>query len=308
MWHALVIKSVYTLGDLRNWENVISLRQLPIRFGVLGDPVAHSLSPQMQNAALKQAKIYAQYARFEIRAAELKAALDLMRTLGFWGANLTVPHKVAALRFVDELDGSAARAGAINTLMFESDQMRGFNTDGVGISRAIAEEFSRGLREFRVLLLGAGGAARAIASQCLEEGVAHLGIWSRTHAAVYQLGKELAAREGNVSIEVIAPDRDALFVAAGNAELIINATPVGLRADDQPLLMREAFTKRHFVYDTVYQPSSTRLIEEAKAAGASTANGLSMLLHQGAEAFSLWTRRPAPLETMREALRRPSSS
>lgn len=281
---------------------------MPIRFGVLGHPVAHSLSPQMQEAAFAHEKISARYGRFEIPPDELRDALRLMGELGFGGANLTVPHKVAALDLVESTDANARRAGAVNTVIFDNGKSRGFNTDGTGFSRAIAEEFDRGLRDLQVLVLGAGGAARAIAAQCLEDGVSHLAVWNRTAARALEMRAQLLGYYETAPIEIIESTPDALSASVARADLIINATSVGLRSDDPPLISRAAFTNRHFVYDTIYRPSRTRLLEEAAAAGAATANGLSMLLHQGAAAFTLWTSRPAPLDVMRDALRRAASA
>ena len=157
-------KDVYTLDDLKNWRD----RDIdpPIRLGVLGDPVEHSLSPQMQNVALKHCKIDMRYGRFHIFPNELHDALELIRKLQFVGVNLTIPHKIAALAHLDDVDENAKRVGAVNAIKVENGKLRGFNTDGRGFSRAIREEFVVDLRDLRVMILGAGGAARAIALQC----------------------------------------------------------------------------------------------------------------------------------------------
>jgi shikimate dehydrogenase len=160
-----VAKEVYTLADLQAWRDV----DPPIRVGVFGDPVEHSLSPQMQNAALQHCKIDGQYARFHISPQELPESIELIRKLEFVGVNLTIPHKIAALGLVDIADENAKRIGAINVIKVEGGKLRGFNTDGRGFARAIREEFSVDLRDMRVMLLGAGGGARAIALQCAKE-------------------------------------------------------------------------------------------------------------------------------------------
>ena len=157
------MKEVYTLADLKNWK---AKAKAPIRLGVFGDPVAHSLSPAMQNAALEKCGLEMRYARFEIGPSDLPAALELLPGLNFVGVNLTVPHKIAALSLVDEADETARQSGAVNTIKIDDGKLRGFNTDGKGFSRAIREEFSVDLRDLRILVLGAGGAARAIAWQC----------------------------------------------------------------------------------------------------------------------------------------------
>src|SRR6266704_6743451 len=151
-------KEIYKLADLRQWEEI----DPPIRLGVLGDPIGHSLSPQMQNAALKTCKTDMQYARFQISPDELQSALDLIRELTFVGVNLTTPHKIAASKLMEEVDDNARRIGAINTIKVENAKLRGYNTDGKGFARAVRQEFAVDLRDLRVMILGAGGAARAI--------------------------------------------------------------------------------------------------------------------------------------------------
>src|SRR5437899_608284 len=157
----------YTLADLEHWSDVTRDIDPPVRLGVLGDPVAHSLSPQMQNAALGACDIHMQYARFHIRANELRSALLFLRRLHFIGVNLTVPHKIAAFTQIDEADESATRVGAVNTIRVRDEKLIGSNTDGEGFLRAIRTEFSIDLRDLRVMIIGAGGGTgRAIGCQC----------------------------------------------------------------------------------------------------------------------------------------------
>src|SRR5260370_12838637 len=171
-----VVKEVYTLDDLRNLHDV----DPPIRLGVFGDPVEHSLSPRMQNAALRHCKIDMQYARFQISPDELREAIDLVRKPEFVGVNLTIPHKIAALRLLDVADENVRRIGAVNVIKVESGKLHGVNTDGRGFARAIREAFSVDLRDLRVMILGAGGAARAIALQCAKENAERLVITNRS--------------------------------------------------------------------------------------------------------------------------------
>ena len=180
-------KEIYTLADLQTLREV----DPPIRLGVLGDPVEHSLSPQMQNAALKHCKIDRQYARFHILPNQLGEAVGLIRKREFVGVNLTIPHKIGALEFVDSVDENVKRIGAANVIKIEGGKARGFNTDGRGFSRAIREEFSVDLRDLRMLVLGAGGAARAIALQCAKENCERLVIANRTFDRAEQLADEL---------------------------------------------------------------------------------------------------------------------
>ena len=302
-------KDVYTLADLQNWPAAASDIDPPIRLGVLGDPVAHSLSPQIQNGALRQAKINMQYARFHILRDELKEALNLVRNLDFIGVNLTVPHKIPALEFVDDLDEGARRSGAINTISVEGKKLHGFDTDGSGFSHAIREEFSVDLRDLRVLVLGAGGAARAIAWQCAREDCERLVIANRTFEKAKKLVGEL--HDFFVGPRVLGPvarlqaipwDEAAFRFQIANVDLIVNATPLGLSRGDASPIPSRLLAPHLIVYDTVYLGGRTPLTAAANEAGARSANGLSMLLHQGALAFEIWFKREAPLQVMRAAL------
>ena len=300
------MKEVYTLDDLKNWKKT----RPPIRLGVLGHPVAHSLSPQMQNAALENSGLEMRYARFEIEPAELRQALDAIRDLEFVGVNLTVPHKVAALGLVDEADENPRRIGAVNTIKVESGELRGFNTDGKGFARAIREEFSVDLRDLRILVLGAGGAARAIAVECAKEDCERLVIANRDAGKAAALAKEL--HEFFVGPRVLGPvarlqgigyDEAALRFQVANVDLVVNATPLGLKRGDATPLPARLLAPHLMIYDTVYGSGPTALVSNAIEAGARAANGRSMLLHQGALAFEIWFDRAAPLEAMRKALR-----
>ena len=298
-------KESYTLEDLRQWEEI----DPPIRLGVLGDPVEHSLSPQMQNAALQACDIKMQYARFHILPNELEDALGLFAELDFVGLNLTVPHKIPATAFLPNLEENAQRAGAVNGIAISDKKMRGFNTDGFGFSRAIREEFSVDLRDLRVLVLGAGGAARAIALQCAREDCERLVIANRTFekakALVEQLRTFFAGPRvlGPVSrLQAIPWDEAAFRFQIANLDLVVNATSLGLsRADASPLPAR-LLAPHLMIYDTVYSQHRTPLVSAALEAGARPANGLSMLLHQGALAFEIWFGRDAPIDAMRKVL------
>jgi shikimate dehydrogenase len=301
------VKEVYTLADLENFGR--KKLKPPIRLGILGHPVAHSLSPQMQNAALEKSDLEMRYARFEIAPSELQAALDLLRELDFVGMNLTIPHKIAALEFVDDLDEIARQVGALNTIKLDRGKLRGSNTDGKGFSRAIREEFSVDLRDLRVLVIGAGGAARAIALQCAKENCERLVIANRDAEKAKRLGEELRAFFvgprvlGPVArLQTIGCDEAALRFQVANTDLVVNATPLGLtRADPAPIPAR-LLAPHLMVYDTVYLSGPTAFVSSAIETGARAANGLSMLLHQGALAFEIWFDRAAPIEAMRKAL------
>ena len=302
-------KDVYTLADLQDWKEAVREINPPIRLGVFGDPVAHSLSPQMQNAALRECKIDAQYARFHIRTNELAEALDLIGELEFDGVNLTVPHKIAAVDLVDEIDEEAKQIGAVNTITVGEGRLIGSNTDGVGFARAIRTEFSVDLRDLRVMLLGAGGAARAIAMQCAQVNCERLVVVNRDVDKAKQLVAELQPRFAGprvlgpvARIEAVPLDERALRFQIGNVDLVVNATPLGLDPSDASVLSATLLAPHLMVYDTVYRVGRTPLVQAAAEAGARAANGLSMLLYQGARSFEIWFKREAPLDVMRAAL------
>ena len=300
----------YTLADLEKWSEIARDIDPPIRLGIFGDPIAHSLSPQMQNAALRACEIEMQYARFHIRANELRSALLFLRKLDFVGINLTVPHKIAAFTQVDEANESATRGGAVNTIRVRDEKLIASNTDGEGFQLAIRTEFSIDLRDLRVMIIGAGGGTgRAIAWQCALENCERLVLVNRTLAKASKLVDKLgpcftgarvlgpAAR-----LEAIALDETALRAQLADIDLIVNATPLGMNPSDPTPIPTRLIAPHHIVFDCIYGSSRTALLRATEAAGARGANGLSMLLYQGALSFSIWFNRDAPIEPMRAAL------
>jgi shikimate dehydrogenase len=272
--------------------------------------VAHSLSPQMQNAALRAFEINMQYARFHIRANELRSALRFLRELNFIGINLTVPHKIAGLTQIHAADESATRCGAVNTVHLHDKKLVGSNTDAEGFSRAVRSEFSIDLRDLRVMILGAGGGTgHAIAWQCAVENCERLVLVNRTlakaSAIVEQLRRFFAEARvlGPVArLEAVRWDETAIRAQLADIDLIVNATPLGMNPSDPAPIPARLLAPHHIVFDCVYRPSKTALLRAADEAGARGANGLSMLLHQGALSFSLWFNREAPIEEMRSAI------
>lgn len=259
--------------------------------GVFGSPIAHTASPAMHNAAFAALKMNWSYLAFHVDPKNLRSALAGIRDMNFRGVNLTVPHKVLALELVDEVDSEARKLGAVNTVVVEAGKLRGFNTDGYGFAKAIKEDFNMPLKGKRVLILGAGGAGRAIAAQCQLEGTAKIIVANRTRAHIM------------AGVETIAFTPRDIQKAALEVDLLVNATTVGLKPDETLPVTPETFSPKLAVYDVIYNPIETPLIRQASEAGAKVANGLSMLLHQGAKAFEIWTKRKAPLTVMRRALR-----
>jgi shikimate dehydrogenase len=300
----------YTLTDLEKWGEIARDIDPPVRLGIFGDPVAHSLSPEMQNAALRACEIDAQYARFHIRPNELRSALRFLRNLDFVGVNLTVPHKIAGLSQIDEADESARRAGAVNTIRLCDKKLIGSNTDGDGFLRAIRSEFSVDVRDLRVMMIGAsGGTGRAIAWQCALENCERLVLVNRTLEKANALAERLRPffMEPRVlgpmaRLEAIAWEESAIRMQLADTDLIVNATPLGMNSSDPAPIPARLLAPHHMVFDCVYGPSKTALLRAAEQAGARSANGISMLLHQGALSFSIWFNREPPIEAMRKAL------
>ena len=264
----------------------------------------------MQNAALENLGLGERYARIQISAEELGTALEVIRRLNFVGLNLTLPHKTAALSLMDEADEAARKSGAINTVLVEGEKLIGSNTDGPGFLHAIRSDFSVDLRDLRVLLLGAGGGAgRAIAVQCALENCERLVLVNRTLEKARDLASELAPYFAGsrvlgpvARLQAIPWDETSLRFQLSNTDLVVNATSVGMKRSDPPLFPPSLLAPHLMVYDTIYRPARTPLLAAAADAGALGANGLSMLLHQGALSFEIWFGRKAPLEVMRAAV------
>ena len=269
--------------------------------GVFGAPIKHTASPAMHNAAFEALKMNWAYLAFHVDPQNLRAALQGARDMGLAGINLTVPHKILALDCVDEIDAEARKLGAVNTVAMEKGKLRGFNTDGYGFLRAIKEEFNLSLRGKRVLVLGAGGAGRGIAVKCALDGAARVIVANRTLAKIEPIAREI--RNTKSEFLSLALTADEIRRVIDEVDLVVNATSVGLKDGDSLGLGADLFSPRLRVYDTIYRPAETELLQIAVGAGAQVANGLGMLLHQGAKSFEIWTKRKAPLAVMRRALR-----
>lgn len=300
---------IYTLDELRNWSATTGEADPPIRLGIFGDPIEHSLSPAMQNAALRHYGMAMQYAAFDIRADELGDALTFAGQDNFVGLNLTVPHKIAALSLTDDSDEMARKIGAINTVCIRDRKLIGFNTDALAFSRAVRKVFSVDLRDLRVLLLGAGGAGRAIAWQCANENSERLVIANRDVSKAEALVEELRAHFSGprvlgpvARVQAVPLNDESLRVQIPHTDLIINATNIGLAAGDRSPIAAHLLAPHLFVFDIVYRDGKTSLVRAAEIAGARACDGRAMLVQQGAAAFELWFNRPAPVEVMRAAI------
>jgi len=257
-------------------------------YGIIGNPVGHSLSPLMHNAAFAALGLNKAYLPFP--AEDVKSAVDGLRALGVRGVSVTIPHKEAVMAHLDDIDPTAARIGAVNTLVFEGEMIHGLNTDWVGANRAL-EGLIGPLKGRSVLILGAGGSARAIGFGLLRAG-AEVTLASRTPERGQALAKVLG-----VSWHPL----ERAHELEGSA--LVNATSVGMTPNDkQSPVMAQALKNFSAVMDIVYAPLETQLLRDAAAAGVMGCNGLEMLLHQGAAQFECWTGKRAPLEVMRKAL------
>ena len=293
---------VYSAADLADNGEVFRRLTPPARLSVFGDPIAHSASPPMHNAALRERNHQLQYVRIRVTQDELPQALRNLTSAGFLGTSLTIPHKQAALPFMDQVSREAHLMGAINTVAVRDGKLHGYNTDGPGLSAAIFEEFGIPLKERRMLILGgAGGAGRAITVQCALEGSPSVIIANRNKEKGDLLAQEIQEHL-DFPISSIPMTSESLGLAMKSVDLIVNATPLGMKADDPSPLPEGLMTRDHLVYDTVYSGGETALLKQARMAGARCAGGFSMLLHQGALQNTLWFGKPAPLDVMRIAL------
>ena len=256
-------------------------------FGLIGNPVAHSLSPRMHNRALAATGYNGVYLAF--RVTDPGAAMRGIAALNFKGISVTLPHKVAVMDYLDEIDETAARIGAVNTIVNSQSRLIGYNTDCPGALEALRTRTS--IRDKSVAVIGAGGAARAIGFGLAAAG-GRVTILNRTRVSGERLAGDLQAQF--LPLNEWAPDR---------YEILINTTPVGMHPDtDVTPIPIEALSKEMVVMDIVYNPLNTRLLKDAVAVGCRTINGADMFVFQGAKQFELWTGQKAPVDVMRTAV------
>ena len=267
--------------------------------GVIGDPIEHTMSPAMQNAAFEEMGLNYLYVPFRVKEEGLGKAIDGMRALNMRGLNVTIPHKVSVIQFLDELDPLAEKIGAVNTIVNDEGVLRGYNTDATGFLQALLEkDIEPGGKN--VVVLGAGGASRAISFILAERG-SNLVILNRLLELDW--AEELAGRISEIftkEVEALELNEGNLAGALEKADILVNATSVGMTPDiDQTLVTSDLLRPGLIVYDIVYNPVRTRLLREAEKAGAETISGLDMLVGQGASAFELWIGMKAPVEVMK---------
>ncbi|MGQ8872783.1 shikimate dehydrogenase [Paenibacillus sp. TSA_86.1] len=273
---------------------------LPVLLGVMGDPIAHSKSPAMHNAALQAAGVNGMYMPLHVQPNQLEAAVRGIVALGYRGVNVTIPHKEQVMQYLDVIDESARLIGAVNTIVNEHGTLTGYNTDGTGYVRSLKEEAVPQIQGKRIAVLGAGGAARGVIYALALEKPEQISILNRTADRAITLAADLRNHDlGEISGNGM---EDAQRILA-SADIVINTTAAGMHPhmDDVPVnpaWIREGAA----VSDLIYNPLETRLLRESRLRGCIVHGGLGMFVYQGAVAFEHWLGIPAPVDTMRHAV------
>ncbi|MFP3392122.1 shikimate dehydrogenase [Brevibacillus sp. SIMBA_040] len=264
--------------------------------GLFGHPVSHSQSPMMHNAAFAEMGLGFAYVAFDVDPADLEDAVRGIRALGLKGINVTIPHKVAIMPMLDEIDPLAKRIGAVNTVVINDGRLIGYNTDGMGYVRSLVEETGIVLDQQIVTMVGAGGAARAVAFTLAEKGVKEIRIMNRSR----ERAQILAEHVGTIVPTKIVEQGDGMDAIA-DSSLLINTTSIGMLPNVQEMPVPPEWLHNQLtVSDLIYNPLETRLLGEARAIGATVHSGVGMFVNQGALAFELWTGQQAPTDAMRE--------
>jgi len=293
--------AVYSIEDLDNWPSS------GISLAVVGHPVKHSLSPPMHNAAIEalaetdhRFKNWTYY-KFDIEPDRLQEALPKFHARGFLGINLTVPHKIIATQFVSIGEKEVELSGACNTLLKSENGYTGFNTDLYGMIQAIETEFSIHLKNREVILLGAGGAARAAAIACAQAGVNKLTLANRTLSKLDTIIESLEKLEDKPTVKTCQLPGNLPFDS--DAPLVINATSLGLNPNDPAPADLSQFPSSTLIFDMIYNPAQTTLLKQAEARGMLTANGLGMLVFQGERSLQIWSNTDPSTAIMLKAVR-----
>ena len=291
--------SVLTLRDLDTWSFAGTA------LAVLGHPIKHSISPALHHGALAEMArsdpkfLTWKYFRFDVPPADLPEALERLHARKFLGLNLTVPHKVLAVPHVAEIDPRAAPVGAVNTLRWNEHGWHGYNTDGHGLAAGLRDDLQVELAGTHVILLGAGGAARGAAVECLQRGCASLSIGNRTPGNLATLLATLRSLGSPIPLRGFSPVDPPSDLP--RQALVINATSAGLKPGELPPIDLRSLPSPAGVYDMIYNPPETSLLRTAALLEIPRANGLSMLVHQGARALSIWSETDVPVDAMRVA-------
>ncbi|WP_407422185.1 shikimate dehydrogenase [Methanobrevibacter sp.] len=266
--------------------------------GLIGHPVEHSFSPPMHNAAFAELGLDYAYVAFDVNPNNLNSAIEGAKSLNIKGFNVTIPHKIEVMQYLDELDEVARLIGAVNTIDFKN--LKGYNTDGIGAVRAIEEVSS--IKGKDVVVAGAGGASRAISFYLAKFGADSITILNRNVNKAQNLASDILKSDliGDVGADSILEIGNCL----GDADILVDTTPLGMdpHINDEPIAKADSMHEELVVFDAVYNPNETVLLKEAIGAGAKPVYGIKMLLYQGAESFKIWTGRDAPIDVMQKAL------
>ena len=267
--------------------------------GLIGHPVEHSFSPPMHNAAFEKLGMDYAYIAFDVDPNNLGSAIEGAKSLNINGFNVTIPHKIEVMHFLDEIDEVAGLIGAVNTIDFKN--MKGYNTDGIGAVRAIEDVIS--IKDKNVVIAGAGGASRAISFYLAKYGADSITILNRNVDRAISLAGDVL--DSGLIADVQADSISEINNYLSDADILVDTTPMGMHphVDDEPIARAEDMHEDLVVFDAVYNPNETVLIKEAIKAGAKPVYGIKMLLYQGAESFKIWTGVDAPVDEMEKALR-----
>jgi len=265
-------------------------------YAVIGDPIDHSLSPNIHNAAFRHLKLDHTYIAYKIPAGELSAGIEALKTIKIAGFNVTIPHKIEMMKFLDEMDTTCTLTGAVHTVLNEDGKLKGYNTDMIGFLEPIKKK-NFTIKDSQVLLLGAGGAARAIVTAMVKENAGKITIVNRTLENANKLVDFAKKIGGNV--DTVSMQEASKLTA--DYKFIINSTSIGMRNEPSPI-STENISKDSIVYDIVYQPINTDLIKKSKENGATIIYGYEMLLSQAACSFEIWHKMEAPYDVMKKTL------
>lgn len=269
-------------------------------YGVLGYPAKHSLSPAMHNAAFAELKIDAEYKIFEVEPGNLESFILSLSKDNICGLNVTIPYKETVLKYLKWQSPEARFAGACNTIVVKDENfLEGWNTDGIGFHRHLTTELNFSISGKRVVVLGAGGAAKAIANQLARHKAKNIEIYDIDKNRSAKLSEKINKEFANC-ISTYVNTIEELSIE--NADLLVNATPIGMKKNDPCLINADRLHQKLLVYDLVYNPPETKLLSLAREKGARVSNGLGTLLYQGMRSFEIWIDKKAPAEVMRQAL------
>lgn len=267
---------------------------------ILGHPIKHSKSPLMHNKMLEILGIDSVYTAFDVEPSKVEDAVKGMKALGITGGNVTIPHKETVMPFLDEITEEAKNIGAVNTIFVKEGKYIGDNTDGRGFIISLMQDGGFDPKGKKALILGAGGAAKAIVTKLAMENICCIGIFDIDQSKSQELVNH--AKKLNSTVNATNLKKEEIEQTATQADLIINCTPIGMKETDPELLNKKVFNQTQVVFDLIYNPSETKLLQDAKNAGAKIINGLGMLVYQGALSFERWTGEKPDTNIMMKAI------